>query len=84
MIEKAGGQGEGRIVGSAAVGVALLVLVVGCILGWHAHRAHAAHDDIRTTHGRIAGYRKTRLRSGLITLGLVLVALLIVSAAVHH
>ena len=70
--------------GSAAVGVAAIVLVVGCFLGWHANRARAAHGDIKTTHNRISGYRKTRLRSGLITLGLVFIALLMVSALFRH
>ncbi len=71
--------------GSAvAFGLALIVLVVGCILGWHANRAHAAHGDIKTTHGRISGYRKTRMRSGLIAIGLVFGALLIVSVLVRH
>jgi hypothetical protein len=70
--------------GSAAVGIAAIVLVVGCFLGWHANRASAAHGDIKTTHSRISGYRKTRLRSGLITLGLVFVAILIVSALFRH
>ncbi len=70
--------------GSAALGIAAIVLVVGCFLGWHANRAHAAHGDIKTTHNRISGYRKTRLRSGLIMLGLVIMALLIVSALFRH
>ena len=69
--------------GSAAVGIALIVLVVGCILGWHANRAHAAHGDIKTTHNRISGYRKTRLRSGLKTIGLVVVALFLLAAIVR-
>jgi hypothetical protein len=68
---------------SAAVGIALIVLVVGCILGWHANRARTAHGDIKTTHGRISGYRKTRLRSGLMTIGLVVVALALLAAVVH-
>ncbi len=70
--------------GSAAFGIAAIVLVVGCLLGWHANRTHAAHGDIKTTHKRISGYRKTRLRSGLMTLGLVVVALLIVAALVSR
>jgi hypothetical protein len=68
----------------AALGIAIIVLVVGCILGWHANRARTAHADIKTTHGRIAGYRRTRLRSGLIALGFIVAALLIVSALVRH
>jgi len=69
--------------GSAAFGIALVVLVVGCILGWHANRAHAAHGDIKTTHNRISGYRKTRLRSGLIAIGLVIATVLVISAVVR-
>jgi hypothetical protein len=69
---------------SAAIGIALIVLVVGCILGWHANRAHAAHGDIKTTHGRISNYRKTRLRSGLWAIGLIVVAVFLLAVAVHH
>lgn len=70
--------------GTAALGIAAIVLVVGSFLGWHANRANAANSDIKTTHSRIAGYRKTRLRSGLIMLGLVVVAVLIVNALIRH
>ena len=69
---------------TAALLIAAVVLVVGGWLGWHAHRANAANSDIKVTHTRIAGYRRTRLRSGLITLGLVVVAVLVVSALFHH
>jgi hypothetical protein len=69
--------------GSAAIVIALIVLVVGCILGWHANRAHAAHGDIKTTHTRIANYRKTRLRSGLWALGLIALAIILLALAVH-
>jgi hypothetical protein len=64
--------------------IGLVVLVVGCLLGWHANRAYFANGDVKTTHGRISGYRKTRLRSGLIALGILLVALLIASALLRH
>jgi hypothetical protein len=69
---------------SAAIGIALIVLVVGCILGWHANRAHTAHGDIKTTHTRISNYRKTRLRSGLWAIGFIVVAVLLLAVAVHH
>jgi hypothetical protein len=70
--------------GSAAVGIAIIVLVVGCILGWHANRTYAAHGDIKTTHNRISGYRKTRLRSGLMALGLVILVLAILAAVIRR
>ena len=69
---------------AAAIVIALIVLVVGCILGWHANRAHAAHGDIKTTHGRISNYRKTRLRSGLWAIGLIVVAVFLLAVAVHR
>jgi hypothetical protein len=75
---------EGTDMGTAALGIAAVVLVVSCFLGWHANRASAANSDIKTTHTRISGYRKTRLRSGLIMLGLLVVAVLIVSALVRQ
>ncbi len=64
--------------------IALVVLVVGCFLGWHANRAYFANGDVKSMHGRISGYRKTRLRSGLIVVGLLVVALLVVSALARH
>jgi hypothetical protein len=65
--------------GSAAFAIAAVVLVVGLFLGWHAFRTYAAHGDIKVTHNRISGYRKTRLRSGLVMLAVVVVALLVVT-----
>jgi hypothetical protein len=70
-------------VSATIFGIAVVVLVVGCILGWHANRTYAAHGDVKTTRGRIAGYRKTRLRSGIIAVIFVIVALLTVAAVVH-
>ena len=64
--------------------VALIVLVVGCVLGWHANRAYFANGDVKTTHGRISGYRRTRLRSGLIVVGFLVVVLLIAVALMHR
>ena len=64
--------------------VALIVLVIGCVLGWHANRAYFANGDVKTTHGRISGYRRTRLRSGLIVVGFLVVVLLIAVALMHR
>ena len=71
--------------GSAVVFVvALIVLVIGSVLGWHANRAYFANGDVKTTHNRIAGYRRTRLRSGLIALAVLVVAVLVVAALARH
>jgi hypothetical protein len=67
-----------------AFGIAVLVLIIGCILGWYANQTYGAHGDVKTTRGRIAGYRKTRLRSGLIALAFVVIALLVLAAVVRH
>jgi divalent metal cation (Fe/Co/Zn/Cd) transporter len=71
--------------GSAAIFlIALIVLVVGCFLGWHANRAYFANGDVKSTHGRISGYRRTRLRSGLIAVAVLVVALLVVVSLARH
>jgi len=71
--------------GAAAVFLAaLIVIVVGCVLGWHANRAFFANGDVKTTHGRISGYRRTRLRSGLIAVGILVVVLLIATTLIRH
>jgi hypothetical protein len=70
--------------GGAAFGIAVIVLAIGCLLGWHANRARAAHGDIKTVRSRIPGYRKTRLRSGLIVIGLVIASLAIVHDLYGH
>jgi hypothetical protein len=64
--------------GAADFLIALIVVAVGCVFGWHANRARVAHGDVKTTRGRIKGYRQTRLKSGLLALGLVAVALIVV------
>ena len=70
--------------GSAASVIAVIVLIVGCILGWHANRTYIAHSDVKTTHGRISGYRRTRFRSGLIAIALVAIGLFVFSTVVRH
>ncbi len=70
--------------GGAVFGIAVMVLAVGCLLGWHANRARSAHGDIKSVKGRIPGYRKTRLRSGLITIVLVIVCIAIIHDLYNH
>ncbi|HEY2549595.1 MAG TPA: hypothetical protein VGI64_03360 [Streptosporangiaceae bacterium] len=63
----------------AASGLVIVFLALGCLLGWHANRAHAAHGDVKTTKGRLPGYRQTRLRSGIISIALIIVLLLVLA-----
>jgi hypothetical protein len=62
-------------VGSAAVLVALLVLVVGGYVGWHLRHAYGANSDLKVHKNRIPSFRKTRNRSGLTSLLVVLAVL---------
>jgi hypothetical protein len=59
-------------------------LAVGCMLGWHAQRAKSAHGDVQSTKGRLPGFRKTRIRSGLYVFILIAIAVLIMSALIRH
>jgi glucose uptake protein GlcU len=71
-------------VGATALVIAVIVIVVGAIMGWFANRTYVAHSDIKTTRGRISGYRRIRFRSGLIALVIIVVGLLLASAALKH
>jgi hypothetical protein len=62
-------------VGSAAVLVALVVLVVGGYVGWHLRHAYGANSDLKLAKSRIPNFRKTRNRSGLTSLLLMLAIL---------
>jgi hypothetical protein len=59
-------------VGSTAVLVALLVLVVGGYVGWQLRHAYGANSDLKVHKSRIPAFRKTRNRSGLTSVLLVL------------
>ena len=58
--------------GSAAVLVALIVLVVGGYVGWQLRHAYGANSDLKVHKNRIPAFRKTRNRSWLTSLLLVL------------
>jgi hypothetical protein len=58
----------------------IIFLVVGCVLGWHANRARAAHGDVKATKGRLPGFRRTRQRSGLIALAVAAIVVVAIYA----
>jgi hypothetical protein len=75
--------GRGRAdLGSAAVLVALVVLVVGGYAGWHLRHAYGANADLKVHKTRIPGFRKTRNRSWVIAAVLVVLTLLLLRAVV--
>ena len=61
--------------GSAAVLVALIVLLVGGYVGWQLRHAYGANSDLKVHKNRIPNFRKTRNRSWLTSLLLVLAVL---------
>ena len=61
--------------GSAAALVALVVLIVGGYVGWHLRHAYGANSDLKVHKARIPAFRKTRNRSGLTSILLVLAVL---------
>jgi hypothetical protein len=63
---------------SASYGVVLIFLAAGCALGWYANRSYAAHGDVKSTKRKLPGYRRTRHRSGVVTLILAFVIGLVV------
>jgi hypothetical protein len=62
-------------VGSAAVLFALFVMAVGGYVGWHLRHAYGANSDLKVHKNRIPNFRKTRNRSGLTSLLLILAVL---------
>jgi uncharacterized iron-regulated membrane protein len=65
-------QGGSGAVGSTAVLVAIIVLAVGGYVGWQLRHAYGANSDLKVHKNRIPNFRKTRNRSGLTSVLLVL------------
>jgi hypothetical protein len=69
---------------AGTAGLAGLILLVGLYGGWHANQAHSAHGDVKSAKGRLRGGRKTRLRSGALTIATVVVVLIVLSDVARH
>ena len=66
--------------GSTGLLVALIVLVIGGYVGWHVRHAYGANADLKVHKTRIPAFRKVRMRSGLISLGLIVLTVFILRA----
>jgi hypothetical protein len=64
-----------------AVGLAFVLLFLGTFIGWFARRAYGMHGDMKVNKARVPTFRGNRNKAGLIVLGLVIVALLLIRAA---
>jgi len=68
---------------SASYGLIFVFLVAGCALGWFANRSIAAHGDVKSTKGKLPGYRKARHRNGVLAMILALVIGVVVFDLIH-
>jgi TRAP-type C4-dicarboxylate transport system permease small subunit len=66
--------------GSAAILLALVVLVVGGWAGWHVRHAYGASADLKVHKTRIPNFRKVRNRSYLNVAFVVIIVLLVLRA----
>lgn len=64
-----------------AVGLALVLLFLGTFIGWFARRAYGMHGDMKVNKARVPTFRGNRNKAGLVVIGLLIVALLLIRAA---
>jgi hypothetical protein len=66
------------------MGVAIIALVIACVIGWHASKAHISHGLIPTRKGQLPGMRRDRTRYILRTLLLAVIILVILVLIAKH
>jgi hypothetical protein len=66
------------------MGVVIIALVIACIIGWHASKAHMSHGLIPTRKGQLPGMRRDRTRYILRTLLLAVIILVILVLVAKH
>jgi hypothetical protein len=66
------------------MGVAIIALVIACLIGWHASKAHISHGLIPTRKGQLPGMRRDRTRYILRTLLLAVIILVILVLVAKH
>jgi hypothetical protein len=69
--------------GSTAGGLAILVGAAGLFIGWNARSARGAHSDLKLYKSRIPGARQARTRTGLRSLVMIVLTLLVLSILVR-
>jgi membrane protein required for beta-lactamase induction len=67
-------------VASSAILITLVVMVIGGFVGWHLRHAYGANSDLKVHKTRIPNFRKTRNRSWLTSLALIVITLLLLRA----
>jgi hypothetical protein len=64
-----------------AAGLGIVILFLGGVIGWFARRAYGMHGDMKVNKARVPTFRGNRNRAGLVVIGLLIVALVIIKAA---
>jgi hypothetical protein len=64
-----------------AAGLGIVILFLGAVIGWFARRAYGMHGDLKVNKARVPTFRGNRNRAGLVVIGLLIVAFVIIKAA---
>jgi hypothetical protein len=65
------------------MGIAIIVLAIACILGWHASKVHMSHGLIPTRKGQLPGLRRDRTRHVIRMLLFAVIVVIILVIAIH-
>jgi hypothetical protein len=66
------------------MGVVIIALVIACIIGWHASKAHMSHGLIPTRKGQLPGMRRERTRYMLRAFLLAVIVVVIFVLVAKH
>jgi hypothetical protein len=64
-----------------AAGLGIVILFLGSVIGWFARRAYGMHGDMKVNKARVPTFRGNRNKAGLVAIGLLIVAFVIIKAA---
>ena len=64
-----------------AAGLGIVILFLGAVIGWFARRAYGMHGDMKVNKARVPTFRGNRNRAGLVVIGLLIVAFVIIKVA---
>jgi hypothetical protein len=64
-----------------AAGLGIVILFLGAVIGWFARRAYGMHGDMKVNKARVPTFRGHRNRAGLVVIGLLIVAFVIIKVA---
>jgi hypothetical protein len=66
------------------MGVAIITLVIACVIGWNASKAHMSHGLIPTRKGQLPGMRRERTRYMLRAFLLAVIVVVILVLVAKH